>query len=127
MALIVYHGTGGYAEEGVRSHGLRLMRRGYVRRKCVCTTTEFKAAERFAFRKTTQDAFLTGRIDGVVLEFLLSGHSPRDHETVVDPGMMQDEHEIAVYNPKLLALVAIHRYVGDAWVREHLLDKTSAT
>lgn len=55
--MIVYHGTGGYNLDSIRRTGLETRSRAYVRRKCACTTTDFKIAELFAIRHTPADDF----------------------------------------------------------------------
>ncbi len=120
----VFHGTGWYAESNIRLVGPEMKHRSYhQKRKSFSTSTDFAVAELFAIRRTSQNAYLQGGIDGVVLEFSLSGTVGKDFDPVRDPSCTQDEKEIAVYNRKRLRLVAVWRYDGD-WKRE---EEPSAT
>jgi hypothetical protein len=118
MSMTVYHGTSAAALTPIREGGLDKRRRNYTKKPCACTTTDLKVAQTFAARKTGSDDWLAGRLTGVVLEFTLSGVVVRDYEPARDPSCMQNEAEIAVYNPKKLSLVALWRHDGNGWVRE---------
>lgn len=121
--MTVYHGTGDYALKPIVAKGLDLRTRAYTKRKCACTTTNFKVADLFAARHTLATDFMEGKITGVVLEFLLSGTEKFDYETVRDYATHQVEDEIAVYNLKRLVLVGIHRYVDGTWIREEAIRR----
>jgi hypothetical protein len=115
--LTVFHGTGDYNLKEIQEEGPIFRSRNYHRRrKSFCTTSDFKVAARFALRRTSADDFLCGKITGIVLEFEVSGVETKDYESVRDPSSLQDEHEIAVYNPKGLKLVAVWRN-SDTWNR----------
>ena len=114
----VYHGTSAAAVEPIRRAGLSAYRRGYVSRRCACTTTELRVGQLFATRRSSSDAYAAGRLDGVVLEFTLTGRPGADFAPARDPACMQEEREVAVFAPKCLALVAVWRHDGAAWVRE---------
>ncbi len=66
--MIVYHGTANTSFESIRDNGLRVRTQAHVLRDCVCTTTDFKVAARFAMRKTPSADFLKlKKITGIVL------------------------------------------------------------
>ncbi len=115
--MIVYHGTADYVLPLIQQTAHIVRRRTYVKRKSFCTTTERSVAELFAIRKTGTEAFLAGRITGVVLEYELCGSEPHDWQRVRDPRCMVEEHEVAVYNVRRLVLAAVWRYDKD-WHRE---------
>lgn len=114
--MIVFHGTGDYCLEGLLTSEPIRRKRVYVRRACFCTTTDFQIAELFAIRRTSIEAFLAGRISGVVLEYDLSGIAGRDYDSARDVRALQEEKEVAVYNTKKLCVVAVWQYDGD-WRR----------
>lgn len=113
--MIVYHGTGDYSVESILNKGLHRKSYPHVSRLCACTSSDFRAAALFAMRKTSTDAFLAGKVTGVVVEFELSG-TTRDFRPV-NNNSLQEEHEIAVFNVKCLKPIAIWRHDGD-WKRQ---------
>lgn len=119
--MLVYHGTMNCALESIQSKGVWLKRRNYHRnRLSFSTTTDFNIGTLFAARRSSADSFLKGVIDGIVLEFELNEQCWKDFEPVKDNGVLQDEKEIAVYNGRILKLLAVWRHQSDTWEREDL-------
>ena len=118
--MVVFHGTSEHAVPLVSRDGLLVKKHNHVRRKCACTSLEFKVAEVFAIRRTPADDFIAGKISGVVLEFHLRGQIGSDYEAVIDSRSLQEESEIAVYVPSRLQLIAVWKH-DQKWIRHPLV------
>ncbi len=122
----VYHGTSAGAVEPIRRKGLATYRRGYTRRRCACTTTELRVGQLFATRRSSSDGWAAGRLDGVVLEFVLDGRDGVDFTPARDPSCMQEEREVAVFDPTCLSLVAVWRHDGQNWQRQAVREEVES-
>lgn len=115
----VFHGTGHYALDGIIHQGLKKSKQAHVDKACACTSLEFNVAQLFAVRKTPSDDFIAGKISGVVLEVEVDGQLGIDYMPVRDSRSIQEEHEIAIFSPKRLKLIAVWRH-DQQWVRHPL-------
>jgi hypothetical protein len=107
----VYHGTGDYALNGLLSSNPIKRARDYIDKSCFCTTLSFSIACLFAVRKSSLKALSIGRVNGVVIEYELSGKEGRDWQMAKDP-CLQDEQEVAVFSVTLLKPLAVWQYNG---------------
>lgn len=107
----VYHGTAAYNLESFQQ-GVELSPRHHGR-DAFCVSDNFQVAALFALRKTPAiDLSKTG----IVIEFnahLLAGAWDR----YKSHGVLQEEHEIRIYDESQLEFVAYHRYNSGAWDR----------
>jgi len=119
--MIVYHGTGRYNLDGLLKSKPRCAPRHYLKGKEAFSTTEdIEIAKLFAFRKSPPAALHDDRQLGVVLEYEVKETSTKgkDWAPAREPGVLQDEKEVAVMNPAVLKLKAVwHMRSGD-WARE---------
>lgn len=119
--MIVYHGTGRCHLESLISSQPRVAPRLYLGgRRAFSTTTDFKIAALFALRKSPPSV-LSGddREMGVVLEYefcSLVGKG-RKWAPTVEPGVLQDEKEIAIFKPEILEFRAVWFSEKDEWIR----------
>ena len=116
--MLLYHGTARYNLAGFLQSIARTRRRVYVkdRRPSFATTRSFEIASLFAIRRTPIIDF-PDRV-GVVLEFDGENLEVGDYEEVRDyRATLQDEHEVVVFNPQMLKLVAIWEYANGKWYR----------
>ena len=110
----VWHGTGGYALNGLLAEKPIKKHRNYVSKPCFSTTLSFDIATLFAVRKTTIDEFKNGIISGVVIEYELGGSEDKDFKRVTD-SCLQDEQEVAVFSVNRLVPIAVWRNLGGQW------------
>lgn len=119
--MIVYHGTGRCSLESLLSDGPKLWPRQYLGgRRAFSTTTDFKIASLFALRRSPPSVLRGDESAmGVVLEYevALTSRKGKDWIPAVCSGVLQDEKEIAILNPKVLEVIAIWQVEQDEWVR----------
>lgn len=116
--MIVFHGTQNCILPLIKTKGPLVKIRTYDKsRKSFSTTTDLKIAKLFAMRNSSPQSIFNDHVDGVVLEFALAGTHGIDYNNVKDYGSIQDEKEIAVYNTRCLALIAVWIYDKD-WKRQ---------
>lgn len=119
--MIVFHGTGRYNLESFLEASPKTYSRDYLRgREAFSTSRDFEVAALFALRRSPPSV-LRGdeREMGIVLEYELDGSSRegKDWVPAVCPGVLQDEQEIAVLNPKVLKLLAVWYLEQGEWAR----------
>jgi hypothetical protein len=119
--MILYHGTGDYSLQSLLRLGPRLSSRHYLRgRKAFSSTTDFSIAALFAIRHSTLEGLRTGRGIGVVVEYELHWNARgADWTYAKDSGILQDEKEVAIFNPKVLDFLAVWYLEDSEWVRHH--------
>jgi hypothetical protein len=86
-------------------------------KRAFSTTTNFEIAALFALRRSPAAALHDERELGGILEYEFVGIEGRDWVRAKDPGVLQDEAEIAILKPKVLQLLAVYRMENDIWVR----------
>jgi hypothetical protein len=118
--MIVYHGTGDYSLVPIIRNGPELRPRDYLKgRRAFSTTTDFEIASLFALRRSPPGVLTDERLAGVVIEYEVAWIASRgkDWQPAVCPGVLQDEKEIAIFNPKMLQFLAVWYLEKGEWVR----------
>jgi hypothetical protein len=121
--MIVYHGTGLCHLDGLLSSAPQKSPRPYLKwRRAFSTTTDFEIAALFALRRSPPAALHDEKEFGVVLEYEIAwvSHKGKDWVRAKDPGVLQDEQEIAVFKISILELQAVHRLENSVWARQSL-------
>lgn len=116
--MIVYHGTSPYAVQALLSSAPECAPRMYLNgKRAFSTTTNFEIAALFALRRSPPAALHDERELGGILEYEFVGIEGRDWVRAKDPGVLQDEAEIAILRSNVLRLLAVYRMENDIWVR----------
>lgn len=124
MSVIVYHGTGKYNLEKLVADGPRLSPQAHLQyREAFSTTTAFKIASLFAIRRSPPAALTDEREVGVVMEYEITAKEGRGWKHAKCSGVLQDEKEIAVFNPGILEIRAVWRVQDGEWTRERIAQK----
>lgn len=121
--MIVYHGTGVCHLDGLLTSAPRRTPRSYLKsRQAFSTTTDFKIAALFAFRRSPISALHDEKDYGVVLEYEISSPEGKDWVRAKESGVLQDEQEIAVFRVSALKLKAVHCMENSDWVRRNVSE-----
>jgi hypothetical protein len=119
--MIVYHGTSPYALQALLTSTPERAPRAYLKgKRAFATTTDFEIAALFALRRSPMEALRDERELGGVLEYEFLGIEGRDWVHAEDPGVLQDECEIAILRSNVLQLLAVYRMENEVWVRREL-------
>lgn len=123
--MTVYHGTGKYSLDSLLGKGPRLYPRDYLDfRKAFSTTTDFKIAALFAFRRSPPAALTDESEMGVVVEYKLAAQEGTGWSHAKYPGVLQEEKEIAIFDPGVLIVQAVWRSQNGGWVRQKVVTQT---
>lgn len=118
--MIVYHGTGRYNLESLRITLPSVVRRLYLPRyrRAFSTTRDIEIAKLFAIRRSPPSVLHDESQCGVVFEYRLPPGNEKHWTFARDPGVIQDEQEVAVFKPEILELRAIWQRVDGDWIHE---------
>lgn len=120
--MIVYHGTARCNLEGLLSSLPRVSPKSHLNwKRAFCTTTDFKIAALFALRKSPPSILRGDESEmGIVIEYEFSSllGKGRKWAPAVCRGVLQDEKEIAIFNPKILEIKAVWKSENGKWVRK---------
>lgn len=124
--MIVYHGTGRYNVESFLEESPKTYPRDYLRgRAAFSTSLDFEIAALFALRRSPPSVLRGDEHEmGVVLEYevVKSSKEGKDWVPAAQAGVLQDEQEIAILNPKVLKLRAVWFIERGEWTRRSLKE-----
>jgi hypothetical protein len=119
--VIVYHGTARWNLEGLLSSLPRTYPQNHLNgKRAFSTTTDFEIAALFALRKSPPSILRGDESEmGIVIEYEFSSllGKGRKWAPAVCRGVLQDEKEIAIFNPKILEIKAVWQSENGKWVR----------
>ncbi len=117
--MIVYHGTGKYSLNGLLKDGPKLWPRLYLGgRKAFSTTLDFGIATLFAIRRSPPLALTDEREVGVVIEYEVTSKEGRGWKHVKEPGILQDEKEVAIFSRGIVTAIAVWKMKEGDWRRQ---------
>lgn len=117
----VYHGAANYSLPALQACDLELRPRQYLGgRRAFCTTTDFDIAVLFALRRSPPSLLRGDESEaGVVVAYTISvgAIEGKDWVHAVCGGVLQDEKEIAILNPKVLRFLSTFRLNRSNWIQ----------